>query len=136
MKHFLKFFVAVILALSPVSAFAQNAGESNLNGSVMITGAAPSLGACGSSPTGITAGSTAFMGEVTTGTSTTSCVVNLPGSSHTVKPICNVMWEATPLASQSWAVTLSDGVATITTTQTSASNNKFVYQCVYISGGR
>jgi len=50
---------------------------------------------------------------------------------YTSTPYCVVSWIATPLASQSYVT----AAATITTTQTSTSNNKLQYICVGQAGG-
>lgn len=87
-------------------------------------GFAPTMGACGTTPT-LTAGSTDSAGEITTGTTTTSCVLNF-GSTKANPPFCIVTQENTNLA----AFTYVAATTTLTITQTSTSNNKFAWVCI------
>jgi hypothetical protein len=88
---------------------------------------APALTSCGTTPS-ITGTDTA--GIVTMGTTATGCVITF-NVAYTAAPFCVVSWIATPLASQSYVT----AAASITTTQTSTSNNKLQYVCVAQSGG-
>lgn len=88
----------------------------------------PALTSCGSGSPAIVGTDTA--GEVTMGTSATGCVITF-NVAYSTAPFCTVTWTATPLASQSYAVSTT----AITLTQTSASGNKAVYHCIARSGG-
>jgi hypothetical protein len=89
---------------------------------------APALTSCGTSPA-ITGTDTA--GVVTMGTGTpTGCVITF-NVAYTAAPYCVVDWIATPLASQSYAVSTT----AITLTQTATSSNKVNYFCVAQAGG-
>src|SRR5258708_5868481 len=83
---------------------------------------APALTSCGTTPA-ITGTDTAVI--VTMGTSATGCIITF-NVAYTGTPYCVVSWIATPLASQSYVT----AAATITTTQTSTSNNKLQYICM------
>lgn len=99
--------------------------ESGLTG----TPTTPVLSACGTTPA-LAAGSTDTAGTVTMGTTATGCVITF-GTAYTAAPSCVVSWVATPLASQSYVT----AVGSITTTQTSTSNNVLNYFCTAKSGG-
>lgn len=88
---------------------------------IVPTGAAPALTSCGTTPA---IKGTDIAGTVTAGTTATGCVItfNVP---YPFAPHCAVTWRATPLASQSYAVSAT----AITLTQTSASNNVIDYHC-------
>jgi hypothetical protein len=89
---------------------------------------APALTSCGTSPAIVGTDTT---GEVTMGTgSPTGCVITF-NVAYTGAPLCTVVWEATPLASQSYAVSNT----AITLTQTGTSSNKVAYHCTARSGG-
>lgn len=121
--------VAALLAAS-IAAFAANFsvdGILNVAGHVNTGAVPPVLTSCGTTPS-ITGSDTA--GIVTMGTSATGCVITF-ATAYTGTPYCVVSWIATPLASQSY-VTANTA---ITTTQTSASNNKLQYVCFGPSGG-
>ena len=97
-------------------------------GHVASSGAAPVLSSCGTSP--------AVTGDdkdavVTMGTGTpTGCVITF-NAAYTSAPLCTVAWQATPLASQSYAVSNT----AITLTQTATSSNKVNYHCAAPAGG-
>ena len=89
---------------------------------------APTLTSCGTSPS-ITG--TDGEGTVTMGTgSPTGCVITFVKAFATA-PNCSVTWEATPLASQSYAVSTT----AITLTQTGTSSNVASYVCRANVGG-
>ena len=93
------------------------------------TGAtAPALTSCGTTPT-ITG--TDGEGTVTMGTgSPTGCVITFVTAFKTA-PNCSVTWEASPLASQSFAVSTT----ALTLTQTATSSNVASYVCRANVGG-
>ncbi len=62
--------------------------------------------------------------------SPTGCVITF-NSAYVSAPYCVVTWQATPLASQSYAVSST----AITLTQTATSSNKVNYHCIARSGG-
>ena len=68
---------------------------------------------------------TDLAGTVTMGTTATGCVITF-NVAYPFAPHCTVTWIATPLASQSYATSTT----AITLTQTSASNNVAVYNCI------
>lgn len=89
---------------------------------VRAGGAAPALSSCGTTPA--ISGSD-FAGEVTMGTGApTGCVITF-NVEYSSTPYCTVSWQATPLASQSYAISTS----AITLTQTATSSNKVNYVC-------
>lgn len=84
---------------------------------------APALTSCGTSPT-ISGTDTA--GTVTMGTGTpTGCVITF-NAAYAAAPHCVVTWRATPLTSQSYAVSTT----AITLTQTATSSNIVDYLCM------
>lgn len=90
--------------------------------------AAPALTSCGTAPT-ISGDDRA--GEITMGTGTpTGCVITFTNA-YVAAPYCTVTWQATPLASQSYAVSAT----AITLTQTATSSNKVNYMCKARTGG-
>lgn len=89
----------------------------------------PVLSACGTTPT-LATGSSDTAGTVTMGTTATGCVITF-GTAYTSAPTCQVNWQATPLASQSYTVSAT----AITTVQTSTSNNVLNYTCTAKTGG-
>lgn len=91
------------------------------------SGTAPALTSCGTTPAIV---GTDVAGIVTMGTTATGCVLTF-NVAYALAPFCVVTWIATPLASQSYVT----AAATITTTQTSTSNNKFQYMCMAQPGG-
>lgn len=91
-------------------------------------GTAPALTSCGTGSPSISGSDVA--GTVTMGTSATGCVITF-NVSYTTAPYCVVTWQATPLASQSYAISAT----AITLTQTSTSGNKVNYHCIGVSGG-
>jgi len=111
---------------NPLVTFGAAAGTPTHIAAAQTT--APALTSCGTSPA-ITG--TDAAGVVTMGTGTpTGCVItfNVP---YTAAPYCVVTWIATPLASQSYAVSIT----AITLTQTATSSNKVNYVCIAQSGG-
>ena len=83
---------------------------------------APALTSCGTSPSIV---GTDIAGTVTLGTAgPTGCTITF-NSAYANTPICSVTWEATPLASQSYAVTASK----ITLTQTATSSDVVDFVC-------
>lgn len=103
-------------------------GDGTTNSHVRAGGSAPALTSCGTSPA--ISGSD-ISGEVTMGTgSPTGCVITF-NRAYTSAPYCAVTWQATPLASQSYAVSNT----AITLTQTATSSNKVNYYCLARSGG-
>jgi hypothetical protein len=92
----------------------------------MGSSTSPVLSSCGTGPTMV--GDDAH-GEVTAGTTATGCTITF-SQPYSIAPICTVTWQASPLASQSYAIS---GTA-ITLTQTSASNNKIDYVCEGLTG--
>lgn len=101
----------------------------HIESGVKFSGNVPVVTACGTTPT-LVVGSTDSAGTIIMGTSATGCVITF-GTAYAVAPSCVVTWIATPLASQSYAVTTT----AITTVQTSATNNILDYFCVAKSGG-
>lgn len=100
----------------------------NTLGHTDITGVAPALGTCGTTPT---ISGTDLGGLVTMGTgSPTGCVITF-ANAWISTPYCTVTWQATPLASQSYTVTTT----AITLVQTGTSSNKVNYHCDGQSGG-
>jgi hypothetical protein len=91
--------------------------------------ASPVLTSCGTSPAIVGDDKD---GQVTMGTATpTGCVITF-ATPYTGNPaLCTVTWQATPLASQSYAVTNT----AITLTQTATSSNKVNYHCAAQNGG-
>lgn len=90
---------------------------------------APALTSCGGgSPTNLAGTDTA--GTVVMGTTATGCVITF-NVAYTNAPHCVVTWRATPLATQSYAVTN----ASITLVQTSTSGNVVDYLCIAPAGG-
>lgn len=85
-------------------------------------GAAPALTSCGTGSPAVTGNDIA--GTITMGTSATGCVLTFAVARNSA-PNCLVTWEATPLASQSYAVSTT----ALTLTQTSTSGNKAAYYC-------
>lgn len=82
----------------------------------------PVLTGCGTGPA-ITGNDVA--GTITMGTgSPTGCTATF-ANAYTAAPICTVTWRATPLASQSYAVSTT----ALTLTQTGTSSNKVDYIC-------
>ncbi len=81
-----------------------------------VTGSTPVLTSCG----------TVTMGTVTP----TGCIITF-ANAYTNTPHCIVTWQATPLASQSYTVTIT----AITLVQTATSSNKVNYRCDAQSGG-
>lgn len=116
-------------ALSLAIAQTQLENNSAFTGHVRSTGAPPVLSACGTTPT-LGAGATDLAGTITTGTTSTGCVLTF-AVAYTIAPTCIVQWIATPLASQSYVTSTT----ALTITQTSASNNVIKYICIAISGG-
>jgi hypothetical protein len=89
----------------------------------------PALTSCGTSPSDT--GATDGAGMVTMGTGTpTGCVITF-NAAYTSAPNCTVTWRATPLASQSYAVSTT----AITLTQTATSSNVVDYRCSAPAGG-
>lgn len=89
---------------------------------------APALSSCGTSPAIV---GTDEAGEVTMGTGTpTGCVITF-NQAYVGAPLCVVTWQATPLASQSYAVSNT----AITLTQTATDSNKVNYICRARAGG-
>jgi len=90
---------------------------------VSASGTAPALTSCGTSPT-ISGGDMA--GTVTMGTGApTGCVITF-AVAYSSAPHCVVTWRATPLATQSYAVSTT----AITLTQVATSSNVVDYVCV------
>lgn len=112
--------LAVALAMAPIgAAYALDMVVERLG----TSGSAPVLSSCGTSPTIV---GTDLAGRVTMGTgSPTGCVITF-NKAKAVAPACNVTWAATPLASQSYAVSTT----AITLTQTGTSSNVVFYTCV------
>jgi hypothetical protein len=98
------------------------------NNHIAVGTTAPALTSCGSGSPAIIGDDKA--GQVTMGTSATGCVITF-ATAYVSAPFCVVDWIATPLASQSYAVTNT----AITLTQTSTSGNKAIYFCLSQSGG-
>lgn len=95
---------------------------------IRATGTAPALTSCGTSPAIV---GSDLAGEVTMGTGTpTGCIITF-AAAYSSAPFCTVAWQATPLASQSYAVSTT----AITLTQTATSSNKANYTCVARSAG-
>ena len=90
---------------------------------VSASGTAPALTSCGTSPT-ISGGDMA--GTVTMGTGApTGCVITF-AVAYSSAPHCVVTWRATPLATQSYAVSTTE----ITLTQLATSSNVVDYVCM------
>ena len=90
---------------------------------VSASGTAPALTSCGTSPT-ISGGDMA--GSVTMGTGApTGCVITF-ATAYSTAPHCVVTWRATPLATQSYAVSTT----AITLTQLATSSNVVDYVCM------
>jgi hypothetical protein len=88
----------------------------------------PVLSACGTTPLIIGDDKD---GQVTMGTGTPAgCVITF-ASAYVSAPLCDVTWQATPLAAQSYAISAT----AITLTQTATSSNKVNYHCVAQAGG-
>ncbi len=69
------------------------------------------------------------VGELTTGTLATSCVITF-NVAYTSAPFCTVTWQAS-LAAEGYTVTN----AALTITQTATTGNKINYNCIGRSGG-
>lgn len=95
---------------------------------VRALGTAPALTSCGGGSPAIEGSD--MSGTVTMGTTATGCVITF-NAAYTNAPRCLVTWRATPLASQSYAVSNT----AITLTQTSTSGNVVDYICTVRSGG-
>src|ERR1035437_3605699 len=93
-----------------------------LSGSLGISGTAPTLTSCGTSPSIV---GDDFSGTATMGTGTpTGCIITF-AAAKIAAPHCNVSWRAPPLESQSYAIS----TAAITLTQTATSSNVVDYMC-------
>src|SRR5262249_25957010 len=91
-------------------------------GHIAFPSTAPGLSACGTSPT-ISGSDVA--GTITMGTGTpTSCTLTF-ANAYSAAPHCVVTWRATPLATQSYAITTT----TLVLTQTATSSNVVDYIC-------
>lgn len=117
----LKRLLAACAALLVATSFAAAANLA-VDGKIGTGQTPPVLTSCGTTPS-IVGSDTA--GTVTMGTTATGCIITF-AAAYAAAPHCVVTWAATPLASQSYVV----AAATITTTQTSASNNVLNYFCV------
>jgi hypothetical protein len=119
-----------VVAAVNTNVFPANVGLAPIpaNGHIQTGTTAPALSSCGGGTPVIVGSDTA--GLVTMGTSATGCVITF-ATAYTAVPLCVVTWQATPLASQSWATV----AASITLTQTSTSTNKVNYFCVAQQGG-
>lgn len=103
-------------------------GLATFGAHVATNSGTPVLSSCGTSPA---IAGTDTNGTVTMGTGTpTGCVITF-AAAYTTAPHCVVTWEATPLASQSYAISTT----AITLTQTATSSNKADYWCAAPSGG-
>ena len=106
-------------------------GSTDLGGTIHLgtaAYAAPSISACGSSPSIV---GTDTAGEVTMGTgSPTGCTITF-NLAYTSAPFCTITWQGNPLATQNYTVSTS----AITLTQTATSSNKVNYTCIARSGG-
>ncbi len=89
---------------------------------------APAVTSCGGGSPTIFGSDTA--GSVVMGTSATGCVITF-NVAYTNAPHCVVTWRATPLATQSYAVSTT----AITLVQTSTSSNAVDYVCFGPTGG-
>lgn len=119
-----------VVAAINANVFPPNVGTAPVpaNGHMQTGATAPALTSCGTTPA-IVGSDTA--GLVTMGTgSPTGCVITF-ATAYTAVPLCVVTWQATPLASQSYATI----AASITLTQTATSSNKVNYFCVAQQGG-
>lgn len=126
----LKKLLSGATALLFTSAIAFAAFNASFDGKFapLGSGTAPALTSCGTSPA-ITG--TDVAGVVTMGTATpTGCVITF-NVAYQAAPTCVVNWLATPLASQSYAVSAT----AITLTQTATSSNKAAYICAAQPGG-
>ena len=113
-----------------VQANANNvfSGANSFSGHVISSGSTPTLSSCGTSPAIVGDDKN---GQVTMGTATpTGCTITF-AAAYVSAPLCTVTWQATPLASQSYAVTNT----AITLTQTATSSNKVNYHCTAQAGG-
>lgn len=91
-------------------------------GHTIFNGTAPALTSCGTTPA-ITGND--VHGTVTMGTAApTGCVITF-NLAYATAPTCVVTWRATPLASQSYAISTS----AITLTQTATSSNVVDFHC-------
>lgn len=127
-------FVAIAASLAPSLALAQGFalpdGTNQLGHQISAPAPGktpPVVSACGTGP--------AIVGDdkdgtVTMGTTATGCVITF-ATTYATAPNCTVIWQATPLASQSYTVTAT----AITTVQTSTSSNKLNYHCAANVGG-
>ena len=98
------------------------AGDVNIP-HIAATGTAPTLTSCGTSPA-ISGGDLA--GTVTMGTGApTGCIITF-ATAYSTAPHCVVSWRATPLATQSYAVSTT----AITLTQVATSSNIVDYVCM------
>lgn len=90
-------------------------------------GATPALTSCGTGSPAVVGND--LTGTITMGTSATGCVLTFAVARNSA-PNCLVTWQATPLASQSYAVSAT----ALTLTQTSTSGNKAAYYCPLAAG--
>lgn len=98
-----------------------------ISGHPTVSGSAPALSSCGTSPAIV---GSDLAGEVTMGTGTpTGCVITF-AAAFTAAPFCVVTWQAN-LASMQYAVSTT----AITLTQTATNSNKVNYHCIARSGG-
>jgi hypothetical protein len=88
----------------------------------------PAPSSCG---TGASIIGSDLAGLITMGTGTPAGCVATFSTPYNSVPLCTVTWQATPLASQSYAVSAT----AITLTQTGTSSNKVNYTCVAQQGG-
>lgn len=114
--------MASLVALAVVAMVSVGSFAATTQDKIGLTGGTPALSSCGTSPS-ITGNDLA--GTVTMGTGTpTGCVITF-SSPYQTAPHCVVTWIATPLASQSYATS----VTAITLTQTATSSNVVKYAC-------
>jgi hypothetical protein len=112
---------------TPTLASGTLSGLTHLAGHQDVTGTAPTLTSCGTSPSIV---GSDIAGQVTMGTGTpTGCTITF-ASAYTAAPLCNVSW-LTNITSMQFTVSTT----AITITQTATSSNKIVYRCTAQSGG-
>jgi hypothetical protein len=135
MKRLSRILLSAFLAFAPSFAIAQvlgdvNGAPSGFRGRVQAQGNIPVVSSCGTTPS-IAAGSTDWVGEVTTGTGTPAACTITFATPFNAAPFCRLVWKSGPLAAMSWTVSAT----AITVTQTATNSTVIGYNCIGKSGG-
>jgi hypothetical protein len=124
-------FIAAVILAAPVIAYSQQAGPQNnilhrLFHISVGSQTAPTAASCGTTPT-VIGNDTA--GLITEGGSATGCIVTF-NQAYAAAPFCTVSPQSTTVTA-TYTLTTTN----ITLSNASASNAKFMYQCVGQNGG-